>query len=165
MGSYGIGISRIPAAIIEASNDDNGIIWPKEVSPFDIILINLTSNNESTTSFCEELYARLKKNNYDVLFDDRSERPGIKFSDADLIGVPIQIIVGKNFVDKKEIGVKTRKDLKEHVITSDNLIDFLKNKSVMVTFFEIWVSLKYLLPKTKEKFFSIITIFLLLVSH
>ena len=113
MGSYGIGISRIPAAIIEASNDDNGIIWPKEVSPFDIILINLTSNNENTTSFCEELYAELKTNNYDVLLDDRSERPGIKFSDADLIGIPIQIIVGKNFVDKKEIGVKTRKDLKE----------------------------------------------------
>ena len=130
MGSYGIGISRIPAAIIEASNDDNGIIWPKEVSPFDIILLNLTSNNENTTSFCEDLYAKLKVNNYDVLLDDRSERPGIKFSDADLIGIPIQIIVGKNFVDKKEIGVKTRKDLKEHVITSDNLIDFLKKIKV-----------------------------------
>ena len=126
MGSYGIGISRIPAAIIEASNDDNGIIWPKEVSPFDIILLNLTSNNEITASFCEQLYAELKTNNYDVLFDDRSERPGIKFSDADLIGIPIQIIVGKNFVDKKEIGVKTRKNLKEYVVASENLIEFLK---------------------------------------
>ena len=126
MGSYGIGISRIPAAIIEASNDDNGIIWPKEVSPFDIILLNLTSNNEITASFCEQLYAELKTNNYDVLFDDRSERPGIKFSDADLIGIPIQIIVGKNFVDKKEIGVKTRRNLKEYVVTSKNLIEFLK---------------------------------------
>ena len=130
MGSYGIGISRIPAAIIEASNDDNGIIWPKEVSPFDIILINLTSNNENTTSFCEELYAKLKVNNYDVLLDDRSERPGIKFSDADLIGIPIQIIVGKNFVDKKEIGVKTRKDLKESTVSSENIIEFLKQMKV-----------------------------------
>ena len=130
MGSYGIGISRIPAAIIEASNDDNGIIWPKEVSPFDIILINLTSNNENTTSFCEELYAKLKANNYDVLLDDRSERPGIKFSDADLIGIPIQIIVGKNFVDKKEIGVKTRKDLKESTVSSENIIEFLNQMKV-----------------------------------
>ena len=130
MGSYGIGISRIPAAIIEASSDDNGIIWPKEVSPFDIILLNLTSKNEITTSFCEQLYAELKTNNYDVLFDDRSERPGIKFSDADLIGIPIQIIVGKNFVDKKEIGVKTRRNLKEYVVTSKNLIEFLKKMKV-----------------------------------
>tara|TARA_B100000035_G_scaffold50522_1_gene39089 strand:+ start:630 stop:1910 length:1281 start_codon:yes stop_codon:yes gene_type:complete len=130
MGSYGIGISRIPAAIIEASNDDNGIIWPKDVSPFDIVLINLTSNNEVTVSFCEDLYAELKLNNYDVLLDDRSERPGIKFSDADLIGIPIQIIVGKNFIDKKKIGVKTRKDLKEDIISSDNIIEFLKQMKV-----------------------------------
>ncbi len=130
MGSYGIGISRIPAAIIEASNDDNGIIWPKEVSPFDIILINLTSNNESTTSFCEDLYAKLKINNYDVLLDDRSERAGIKFSDADLIGIPIQIIVGKNFVDKKEISVKTRKDLRESTVSSENIIEFLNQMKV-----------------------------------
>ena len=126
MGSYGIGISRIPAAIIEASNDDNGIIWPKEVSPFDIVLINLTSNNEATVSFCEDLYAELKLNNYDVLLDDRSERPGIKFSDADLIGIPIQIIVGKNFIENKKIGVKTRKYLNEDIISCDNIIEYLK---------------------------------------
>ena len=130
MGSYGIGISRIPAAIIEGSNDDNGIIWPKEVSPFDIILINLTSKNENTVSFCEDLYAELKINNYDVLLDDRSERPGIKFSDADLIGIPIQIIVGKNFIDNKEVGIKTRKDLKELTVSSDNIIEFLKQMNV-----------------------------------
>ena len=126
MGSYGIGISRIPAAVIEASNDDNGIIWPKEVSPFDIILINLTSKDENTANFCEDLYAELKINNYDVLLDDRSERPGIKFSDADLIGIPIQIIVGKKFIDNKEVGIKTRKDLKELTVSSDNIIEFLK---------------------------------------
>ncbi|MAI29523.1 MAG: proline--tRNA ligase [Rickettsiales bacterium] len=130
MGSYGIGISRIPAAIIEASNDKNGIVWPKEVSPFDIVLINLTSDNSITKTFCEELYNDLKKNNYDVLFDDRSERPGIKFSDADLIGIPIQIIVGRNFIDNKEIGVKTRKDLSESIISSDNIIKFLKNLKI-----------------------------------
>ena len=130
MGSYGIGISRIPAAIIESSNDNNGIIWPKEVSPFDIVLINLTSDNQITKNFCEDLYTDLKENNYDVLLDDRSERPGIKFSDADLIGIPIQIIVGKNFIDNKEIGVKTRKDLKESAISSDNIIEFLKQIKV-----------------------------------
>ena len=130
MGSYGIGISRIPAAIIEASNDENGIIWPKEVSPFDIVLINLISNNESTVSFCEDLYSKLKAKNYDVLLDDRAERPGIKFSDADLIGIPIQIIVGKNFVDSKKIGVKTRKNLNEDTVSSDNIIEFLKQMDI-----------------------------------
>jgi prolyl-tRNA synthetase len=130
MGSYGIGISRIPAAIIEASNDDNGIIWPKEVSPFDVVLINLISNNESTVSFCENLYAELKTNNYDVLLDDRQERPGIKFSDADLIGIPIQIIVGKNFVDINKISVKVRKNLNEHTISGDNIIEFLQQMKV-----------------------------------
>ena len=126
MGSYGIGISRIPAAIIESSNDSNGIIWPEEVSPFDITLINLISDNQSTNIFCDQLYLNLKKNNYDVLLDDRSERPGIKFSDADLIGIPIQIIVGKNFIENKEIGVKIRKDSKELTVSSDNIIEFLK---------------------------------------
>ena len=130
MGSYGIGISRIPAAIIEASNDDNGIIWPKEVSPFDVVLINLISNNESTVSFCENLYSKLKAKNYDVLLDDRAERPGIKFSDADLIGIPIQIIVGKNFVDSKKIGVKTRKNLNEETVYSDNIIEFIKQMDI-----------------------------------
>ena len=68
----------------------------------------------------------MKKNNYDVLLDDRSERPGIKFSDADLIGIPIQIIVGKNFIENKEIGVKIRKNSKELTVSSDNIIEFLK---------------------------------------
>ena len=72
----------------------------------------------------------LKTNNYDVLLDDRSERPGIKFSDADLIGIPIQIIVGKNFVDSKKIGVKTRKNLNEDTVSSDNIIEFLKQMKV-----------------------------------
>ncbi len=130
MGSYGIGVSRIPAAIIELSNDNNGIIWPKEVAPFEITLINLTSDNVSTKLFCEQLYASLKKSNYDVLLDDRFERPGIKFSDADLIGIPIQIIVGKNFIDKKEINIKTRKDLNETTICSDNIFKFLKKMKV-----------------------------------
>ena len=86
----------------------------------------MISDNQSTNIFCDQLYLNLKKNNYDVLLDDRSERPGIKFSDADLIGIPIQIIVGKNFIENKEIGVKIRKDSKELTVSSDNIIEFLK---------------------------------------
>ena len=78
----------------------------------------------------EKLYDNLKENNYDVLLDDRSERPGIKFSDADLIGIPIQIIVGKNFVDSKKIGVKKRKNLNEDTVSSDNIIEFLKQMDI-----------------------------------
>ena len=94
------------------------------------MLINLISNNESTVSFCEDLYSQLKAKNYDVLLDDRAERPGIKFSDADLIGIPIQIIVGKNFVDSKKIGVKTRKNLNEDTVYSDNIIEFIKQMDI-----------------------------------
>ena len=105
-------------------------LFGQKVSPFDIVLINLISNNESTVSFCEDLYSKLKEKNYDVLLDDRAERPGIKFSDADLIGIPIQIIVGKNFVDSKKIGVKKRKNLNEDTVSSDNIIEFLKQMDV-----------------------------------
>ena len=74
MGSYGIGISRIPAAIIEASNDDNGIIWPKELSPFSVHLLTLNIDDSECSQFCEKFYTEIKERNIDIIYDDRNER-------------------------------------------------------------------------------------------
>ena len=126
MGSYGIGISRIPAAIIEHSNDNKGIVWPKEVAPFDVILIDLLSSEHEINNFCSKLYNDLTMNKIDVLHDDRIERAGIKFSDADLIGIPIQIIVGKNFREKNQVNIKLRKNEEEFLIDKENIIKFIK---------------------------------------
>ncbi len=126
MGSYGIGISRIPAAVIEVSNDERGIIWPKEISPFDVVIVDLISKKEKKNQFCLELYNKLGKENIDVLYDDRLERPGIKFSDADLIGIPIQIIIGKNYINDQKLSVKQRKNAQETLLSEDNTINFIK---------------------------------------
>ena len=107
-GSYGIGVSRLVGAIIEASHDDAGIIWPEAVAPFDIVLINLKSGDAKTDAACEELYAKLEKAGRDVLYDDRNERPGAKFASADLIGVPWQLVIGPRGLEKGVVEVKDR---------------------------------------------------------
>ncbi len=126
MGSYGIGVSRIPAAFIEFSNDKNGIIWPMSFAPFSIHLINLLINDYEITQFCEKIYIELIKNGFDVIFDDRSERPGKKFSDADLIGVPIQVICGNSFKKENQLSIISRNDKVENKINSSELIPVLK---------------------------------------
>ena len=107
-GSYGIGVSRLVGAIIEASHDDAGIIWPEPVAPFDIALINLKAGDTKTDVACEDLYARLTKAGKDVLYDDTAERPGAKFASMDLIGVPWQVIVGPRGLEKGTVEIKTR---------------------------------------------------------
>jgi prolyl-tRNA synthetase len=91
MGSYGIGVSRLVGAIIEASHDDAGIIWPDAVAPYKAAILNLRAGDAATGKMCEELYARLAGN---ALYDDRDARAGEKFADADLMGLPWQLIVG-----------------------------------------------------------------------
>ena len=108
MGSYGIGISRIPAAAIELSNDNNGIIWPKALSPFSVHLININIDDSECSDFCEKFYTEIKEKNIDIIYDDRNERPGKKFSDADLIGIPLQIICGNSFKKNREISILKR---------------------------------------------------------
>ncbi len=108
MGSYGIGVSRVVAAIIEASHDEAGIIWPDSVAPFKIGLLNLKPGDERTDKACDALYERLQTAGIDVLYDDRDERPGAKFADMDLIGLPWQIIVGPRGLDKQQVELKRR---------------------------------------------------------
>jgi prolyl-tRNA synthetase len=102
MGSYGIGPSRLIAAIIEASHDEQGIVWPDSAAPFDIALLNLKSGDAGTDEACGKLYRALTAAGRDVLYDDRDERPGAKFATADLIGVPWQVVIGpKGLADGK----------------------------------------------------------------
>ena len=108
MGSYGIGVSRLVAAIIEASHDDAGIIWPDSVAPFSVGLVNLKMGDAATDKASEELYATLKLAGVDVLYHDRDERPGAKFADMDLIGLPWQLIVGPRGLANGNVELKRR---------------------------------------------------------
>jgi prolyl-tRNA synthetase len=109
MGSYGIGPTRLIAAIIEASHDDAGIIWPESIAPFDIALINMKAGDVDCDRTCDELYAALTAAGKDVLYDDTDQRPGGKFATADLIGLPWQVIVGPRGVAAGEVEIKNRK--------------------------------------------------------
>jgi prolyl-tRNA synthetase len=108
MGSYGIGPSRLIAAIIEASHDEQGIIWPDAVAPFDVAILNLKAGDATTDAACEQLYRELSAAGRDVIYDDRDERPGGKFATADLIGIPWQILVGPKGLAEGRVELKRR---------------------------------------------------------
>ena len=108
MGSYGIGPTRLVAAIIEASHDENGIIWPESVAPFEVALINMKAGDSECDRICEELYGGMIAAGREVLYDDTDQRAGGKFATADLIGVPWQVIVGPRGVAAGEVEVKNR---------------------------------------------------------
>jgi prolyl-tRNA synthetase len=109
MGSYGIGVSRLVGAIIEASHDDAGIIWPETVAPFQVGLVNLKAGDGKTTPACDDLYAKLTAAGVTVLYDDREERAGQKFAEMDLIGLPWQLIVGPRGLDNGVVELKNRR--------------------------------------------------------
>jgi prolyl-tRNA synthetase len=107
-GSYGIGVSRLVGAIIEASHDDAGIIWPDSVAPFDVGLVNLKSGDATVDAACDDLHGKLKAAGVDVLYDDRNERAGGKFADMDLIGLPWQVVVGPRGLANGVVELKRR---------------------------------------------------------
>jgi prolyl-tRNA synthetase len=108
MGSYGVGVSRLLGAIIEASHDEAGIIWPESVAPFDLALINLRPGDEACDAACEQAYAALHAAGKTVLYDDTGERPGGKFAKADLIGLPWQLIIGPKGLAEGNVEIKNR---------------------------------------------------------
>ena len=108
MGSYGIGVSRLVGAIIEASHDDNGIVWPDTVAPFKVGLVNLKSGDAETDAACDALYAKLEAAGVTVLYDDTEERAGAKFSTMDLIGLPWQLVVGPRGLKSGTVELKRR---------------------------------------------------------
>jgi prolyl-tRNA synthetase len=107
-GSYGIGVSRLAGAIIEASHDDAGIIWPDSVAPFKVGLINLKAGDATCDNACADIYGKLSNSGVEVLYDDRDERPGAKFADMDLIGLPWQLIVGPRGLAAGKLELKRR---------------------------------------------------------
>ncbi|PST21195.1 proline--tRNA ligase [Rhizobium sp. JAB6] len=125
MGSYGIGPTRLVPAIIEASHDENGIIWPASVAPFDVVVINMKAGDQACDEACETVYAALSRAGKDVLYDDRDERAGTKFATADLIGVPVQIIVGPRSIASGEVEVKDRKTGARETMTVEAAINRL----------------------------------------
>ncbi|MBI5022323.1 MAG: proline--tRNA ligase [Ignavibacteriales bacterium] len=117
MGSYGIGVERIVACFIEQNNDQHGIVWNKALAPYHVHLIMVNSNNEKVVSTAENLYKKLQESLIEVLFDDRDNvSPGFKFKDADLIGIPLQIIVGEKNVSSGNVEVKMRSTGKREII-------------------------------------------------
>ena len=122
MGSYGIGPTRLVPAIIEASHDDNGIIWPKSVAPFEVVVINMKAGDAACDSACEKLYGDLMKAGVDVLYDDTDDRAGAKFAAADLIGAPMQVIAGPRSVANGEVEVKDRKTGERETMTVEAAI-------------------------------------------
>ncbi|MFZ5774232.1 MAG: proline--tRNA ligase [Thermodesulfobacteriota bacterium] len=110
MGCYGIGVSRVVAAAIEQNHDKDGIVFPLPLAPFQVILLNLSPKDEAITAAANSLYETLRGNGIEVLLDDRDERPGSKFKDADLIGIPYRVMVGKSFAEKGEVEIRGRRD-------------------------------------------------------
>ena len=108
MGSYGIGITRIMAAAVEQSHDDDGMIWRKVMAPFEAIVVVATRDHEQTVAEAERIYAELRERGVDVVLDDREESAGVKFKDADLIGYPVQVVVGKRGVEAGTVDLKLR---------------------------------------------------------
>ena len=131
MGCYGIGVSRLVAATIEQNNDEKGIIWPQSVAPFDVNIIAIGfQKDEKIAKASNSLYKELTNMGYDVLLDDRKDGYGTKIKDSELIGIPLNIIIGKQFIEKEEIEFRTRTGdtSLSNISDSKTILDFFKNK-------------------------------------
>ncbi len=128
MGCYGIGVSRIVAAAIEQNHDNNGIIWPTPIAPYDVALVPIgLQKSTRVQAACEALYHKLQEAGFDVLFDDRSERPGVLFADMDLLGIPHRLVIGDRGLDQGMIEYKGRRDSEAQMVKQDQLLDFIRN--------------------------------------
>lgn len=126
MGSYGIGPARIAAAAVEQNNDKDGIIWPKSIAPFDVEIIPLDVGDKEIQETAETIYNGLSDEGFEVIMDDREERPGIKFKDADLIGIPYQIVIGKKGLKEGIVELKTRKTKETERVTPPEVVPRIK---------------------------------------
>lgn len=122
MGSYGVGVSRLLGAIIEASHDDNGIIWPESVAPFDVALINLRVGDAACDAACEKAYAAMTAAGREVLYHDTDDRPGAKFASMDLIGIPWQLIIGPKGLADGNVEIKHRATGERHTAPFDDIL-------------------------------------------
>ncbi|NUE96326.1 proline--tRNA ligase [Gilliamella sp. ESL0232] len=129
MGCYGIGVSRIVAAAIEQCHDDRGIVWPEAIAPFSVVIIPMNMHkSEKVQATAEKLYADLQAAGIEVLFDDRKERPGVMFADAELIGIPHTIVIGERNLGNGEVEYKHRSGGDKVMVKVNNIIEFIQNR-------------------------------------
>jgi prolyl-tRNA synthetase len=121
MGSYGIGLGRLLAAIVEQSHDDKGIIWPLSVAPYQVYLCPLHLDKSAVLPTAEKIYRELQKESIEVLFDDRDESPGVKFNDADLLGIPLRLTLSPRTLKNQSVEAKWRMEKEAQLLPLDNL--------------------------------------------
>ena len=131
MGCYGIGVSRLAQAAIEQNHDKNGICWPIQISPFKVVLIATNLKDPIQEKLALSIYNEMQKNNIDVLFDDRDERAGVKFKDADLIGIPFRIIVGRDAIDNQVELISRSKEIQLKLSSKEIVEKFLNESKLM----------------------------------
>lgn len=119
MGSYGVGVSRLVGGVIEACHDDDGIVWPESIAPFKVGLINLRVGDDACDQACEDIFAKLGDVGVEVLYDDRDERAGVKFSNMDLIGLPWQLVIGPRGIKNGVVEIKNRKTGEKEELSLD----------------------------------------------
>lgn len=122
MGCYGIGVSRLISAVIEQNNDADGMIWPREIAPFQIIILPLDVTNHAVMQEAQDFYKQISSAGFSVLLDDRDERAGVKFKDADLTGIPLSIIIGKKSIEEKKIELRVRKSRETLLLSKDEVL-------------------------------------------
>lgn len=127
MGSYGIGVERVIACFIEQNHDTKGIVWNKTLAPFTVHLISINPKNEKVARTCETVYSELKQNGIDVLYDDRDASPGFKFNDADLLGMPVQVVIGEKKLKEEKVEVKIRKTDERFDVNLRELTENIRN--------------------------------------
>ncbi len=123
MGCYGIGIGRTAAAAIEQYHDEDGIIWPMPIAPFQVIVVPVNNKNEPLMEAAVELYDLLSDNGVEVLLDDRDSTPGVKFKDADLIGIPLRVTLGEKNMEKGLLEIRRRKNGETIVVKRDKAME------------------------------------------
>jgi prolyl-tRNA synthetase len=129
MGCYGIGVSRVVAAAIEQNHDDQGIIWPDNIAPFEVAIVPINMQKSEQVAACaKSLYGELKTAGFDVLMDDRNERPGVKFADMELIGIPHRIVIGDRGLKEGKLEYKGRTDSEATEVEQGNMLDFIRRK-------------------------------------
>lgn len=126
MGCYGIGVSRTMAAAIEQNNDEHGIIWPAAIAPYQVIVVPINAKDEAQMQLAESLYAGLRKSGIEVVLDDRKERAGVKFKDADLIGYPLRLTVSPTAVEEQQIEVRVRRTGEVHAVPVAEVLSFVE---------------------------------------
>lgn len=129
MGCYGIGVTRIVAAAIEQNHDDSGIIWPNAMAPFELVIVPLNMHKSEDVALCaEDLYHQLRAAGVDVLLDDRNERPGVKFADMELIGIPHRVVIGERALADGNLEYKSREGEESQLVAKEEIMAFLQEK-------------------------------------